>query len=346
MFDRALELALEAVQIDPKDEEAIAVRQTIRMQKQQYQANERAAQRAGAVASTSDKPVVGLTTTAPATNPTTAAATTTDRKFVTTDDIQQIRRKELKPGDNVRVQVPQDVKRNYAARMGIPFAQFNARPPIEQAMAIMKDGDEQMLTQVKVMSDPEAIVEFKRLQGMILNGCATSNCHGSTSDPGNLNLHAAESDPATYTNFYILTQYSKNVNDAGEQGVFSGVSERKLVERGHGEMSLLAQYGLAPAKATLKHPKITKGPAFNGIFKDQEDPRYKRLVDWMNNALSRIEPAYNISYPVHRAAPLGPTTRPATLPSTLPPGTGGARPGARPPAASRPTPPPPTKPAR
>jgi hypothetical protein len=333
MFDKALELALEAVQIDPKDEEAIAVRQTIRMQKQQYQAK----QRAGAVASTSDKPVVARTTTAPAPNPTTTSAPTTngERKFLTPDDIQQIRRKELKPGDNARVQITQDVKRSFAARMGIPFNQFNARPAIDQALAIMKDGDDQMISQIKVTSDPESIVEFKRLQPMVLTGCATSNCHGSISNIGGFMLHVAENDPATYTNFYILTQYSKNVADGGDQGVFSGVSERRLVERAHGERSLLAQYGLAPNKATLKHPKIIKGNAFNGIFRDQEDQRYRRLVDWMNNSLSTIAPTYNINYPVHRAAPAGPTTIPATLPTTLPPGT--ARPPARPPGTTRPT---------
>jgi hypothetical protein len=130
--------------------------------------------------------------------------------------------------------------------------------------------------------------------------------------------------------------------------VFSGVSERKLIERGHGESSLLAQYGLPPSKATLKHPKITKGPGFNGIFRDQEDQRFKRLVEWMNSSLNRIEPTYHINYPVHRAAPLPglTTTEPTTLPSTLPPAPPSTRPGVRPRPSpgERPSTPPSTSP--
>jgi hypothetical protein len=338
MFDKALELALEAVQIEPENNDAIAMRQTIRLQRQQYQS----AQRNPGRGTTSDDqaPPVSVTTTVPTTNPANAGAA--QKRFLSADDIQQIRRKELKVGDNARVQIPQDVKRNYAARMGIPFAQFNQKPPIEQALDIIENGDDEMRAHVKVMSDPESIIEYKRLQGMILTGCATSNCHGgqnNESGAGNLTLHAAENDPATYTNFYILTQYSKNVGDAGEQGIFSGTAERKLVERGRGDSSLLAQYGLAPAKATMRHPKIVKGNAFNGIFRDQEDQRYKRLVEWMNNSLKRIEPTYNIDYPVARAASLAPpTTGPTTLPSELPGAS--TMPGARPtrprPAATRP----------
>jgi hypothetical protein len=60
MFDKALALALEAVQIDPTNEDAIAIRQTVRMQKQQHQSAQRA--------SATQKPVVALTTTAPATS--------------------------------------------------------------------------------------------------------------------------------------------------------------------------------------------------------------------------------------------------------------------------------------
>lgn len=331
MLQPALELALEAVQIDPTDDAAISLRETVRQQQKADKAR-------------TNQPAVGATvlTAPPSTSPATSAATmrgtpgthpttSAQPRYLSADDIQQIRRKELKPGDNARVQIPAEVRKNYASRAGLSFAEFNAKTATEQALAILENGDDRMRAQIKVMSDPEAIIEFKKLQGMIINGCATSNCHGGATggnNGGSLVLHAQENDPATYTNFYILTQYSTNVADAADQGIFGGPTERKLVERGRGDVSLLAQYGLPPAKATFKHPKITKGPAFNGIFRDSDDARFKRLVDWMNNGLNRIEPEYKIDYPVHRVARAAPTTGPATLPTVMPgPATrGGTRP--------------------
>ena len=35
------------------------------------------------------------------------------------------------------------------------------------------------------------------------------------------------------------------------------------VDRGHGDQSLLAQFGLSPAKASAPHPKVA---GYNGIF--------------------------------------------------------------------------------
>ncbi|MBC8107823.1 MAG: hypothetical protein H7Z14_14640 [Anaerolineae bacterium] len=336
MLQPALELALEATQIDPTDDSAISLRETVRQQQK--------ADRARSKLPHDEKPAIGTTvlaaqpatTTSPTTSPATHSTNPAAPRYLTADDIQQIRRKEIKPGDNVRVQIPPDVKKSYAQRMGLSFSEFNSKTAVEQALAILENGDDKMRSQIKVMSDPEAIIEFKKLHGMIINGCATSNCHGSAATGGNLVLLTQENDPASYTNFYILTQYSKNVGDSTDQGIFGGPTERKLVERGRGDTSLLAQYGLPPAKATYKHPKVTKGPAFNGIFRDVDDPRFKRIVEWMNNGLRGIEPEYHIDYPVHRAP------RATTEPSTLPTMTPGSAPGAatrpvRPPATTRPT---------
>ncbi|CAN5713994.1 hypothetical protein BH09PLA1_BH09PLA1_36390 [soil metagenome] len=328
LYDPALELALEAVKLDPQNEDAISLRETIRRQRQADRDRAKAAAVATPDTTPSEEPGAA---TAPSTSPATRAAV--ERKLLTAEDIQQIRRRELKPGDSVRVQIPQDVRRNYASRAGIPFGEFNAKPPIEQALAILENGDDAMRSQVKIMSDPDALIEFKRLQPMILTGCATSNCHGGAS-AGNLMLNPADNEPATYTNFFILTQYSKNVGDTGDQGIFGGVAERKLVERGHGEVSLLAQYGLPPAKATYKHPKVPKGPGLNPMFRDIEEPRFKKLVDWMNYSLNRIEPDYHIDFKVPRAPKVPPSTAPTTAPTAAP---------STPPVAPRPAG---TKPAR
>jgi hypothetical protein len=220
-----------------------------------------------------------------------------ERRYLTAVDIQQIRQQELKGSDNVPVQIPADVRRNYASDSGQEFARFNAKRPVEQALEIIQNGDDKMRQQVRIAGDPEALREFKQVQRAILGGCASSQCHGGPAG-GSFVLFNETSDPATYTNFYILTQYTKKM--AESKGIFGGAAEHKMIERGSGEQSLLAQFSLPPARATLRHPAV-KGN-YNGIFRDTNDRNYKRLVEWMNQALKPIEPQYKINYKLPGAA--------------------------------------------
>jgi hypothetical protein len=131
--------------------------------------------------------------------------------LVTQEDIQKIRRIELKRGDTARVQIPQDVRRNFVARNGLSFAQFNAKPLVEQALEIYEKGDDEMRDKVRVLSDPESIIQFKSHQRNIVQGCATNACHGPQAAAGGFVLYSPDSDPATYTNFYVLTHMAKQV---------------------------------------------------------------------------------------------------------------------------------------
>jgi hypothetical protein len=142
---------------------------------------------------------------------------------------------------------------------------------------------------------------------MILTGCASSNCHGGVHGGGFI-LYNETSDPATYTNFYILAKYTKKIGEG--KGMFSGPAERKMIERGRGEQSILAQFGLPPAKATMRHPPVKTG-VLRPLFRDPEDRTYKRLTDWMNSKLKTLEPQYKIDY----KPPTAPGAAPATQPS-------------------------------
>src|SRR5205823_11483949 len=140
-----------------------------------------------------------------------APAAPGERRLLTADDVQKIRRFELKHGDTARIQIPQEVRRNFVAKNGLNYSQFNSKPAVEQALEILDKGDDDMRDKIRILSDPEAITQFKGLQRNIVQGCATNNCHGPQTQAANFVLYSPDSDPATYTNFYILTHTSKKV---------------------------------------------------------------------------------------------------------------------------------------
>jgi hypothetical protein len=327
-FDLAAQVTDEAIALSPSNQEALTLRETIRQQARL----ERTREAAPPPAPSPPTPPAGAPGRGEATTtPTTGRAV--ERRYLSADDIQQIRRLELKPGDGAKVQIPNEVRRAYATKAGLSFAEFNSRGLVEQALDILDHGDESMKRQVKIASDPEAIVRFKQIQPMILTGCATNACHGSANG-GGLILFPAESDPATYTNFYILTRYGKQLSDGGG-GFFGGSAERKMVERGRGDQSLLAQHGLPESKATYPHPKVKN---YRPMFRDREDSNFKRVAAWMNEALKPIEPEYHIDYPIPgastRTSHPSPTTAPSTTTATTGPST--QRAAATRPATTRP----------
>jgi len=188
------------------------------------------------------------------------------------------------------------------------FAQFNRLSAVQQALAIIERGSDEMRQQVRIATDPSAIIEFKKLQPLILTGCATSGCHGGPGG-GNLTLFSpADTDPLAYTNFYILQKHQQKVEQ--DAAIFGG-GVRRLLDRGHGAESLLASYGLPSSAPELDHP-LVGGRPINAIFRGKDDPRYQQLVRWMNESLKRIEPNYGVEYdaPIP-AKPPAATTSPA-----------------------------------
>jgi hypothetical protein len=225
-----------------------------------------------------------------------------ERKLLSPDQINIIRQQELKPTDNgVRITFQGDVKKAFAESQNMTFAQFNRLPPVQQALAIIERGTEDMRRQVRIASDPSSISEFKKIQPLILSGCATSGCHGGHAG-GDFVLHSpADTDPLVYTNFLILQKYQQQVGQG--EAIFGG-GTRRLIDRGHGDQSLLATYGFSGG-AAIDHPPVG-GRQINSLFRNKDDPRYQQLVRWMNDSLKRIEPNYGIEYGVPRT-----TTRPA-----------------------------------
>ena len=235
-----------------------------------------------------------------------------ERRLLSNGDIETIRRMELQATDTTaRIRFEGDVKKRFADSQNIPFAQFNGQSPTQQAIQILDKGEKSMKEKVHVMSDPQSITEYRgQIQPLVLRNCATSNCHGSVAG-GRFVLYTSQeaNDQVAYTNLYILEKFAMNIKSKGdtESGVFGGKSEKRMVDRGHGEESLLANFGLPTTVADPNHP-LVNGKAIAPIFRGKDDPRYQMILRWMDKSLTQIQPEYGITY----VPPVGATTEPAS----------------------------------
>ncbi len=259
----------------------------------------------------------------PASAPTPASPSTTDpattapnREFtpdkrhfrgMNPDQINIVRQKELQTGDNVRVQFRNNVKKAFVdAQPGMTFRDFSTLTDTAQALQILQRGTDDQKRDVMILSDPTSIQSFgRRLQTAVLQGCATSQCHGGNA-AGNFKLLSGTPDGSTLvTNFYLLMQYrqrNKNVD-----GSVFAPDESQMVDRGHARESLLYQFALPRARATVKHPEVRR---WDGIVTNETDRLATDIETWMNKELAPVAPQYGFDFS------LLPTTQPATEPTT------------------------------
>ncbi len=236
-----------------------------------------------------------------ATSRPTAGLTVRDRKYLDADQINQIRMAELKETDRtVRVRFDAGVEKRYTEYDNVDSRDFAALTPFEKALRILKKGTADMRKDVKIVNDPQSMMEFKtRIAPIVLNGCAAANCHGGI-NAGSFQLFSpANDDAAVYTNFYILTRASATVAE----------TRRKMIDRTYPQNSLLAQFGLPRERADFRHPEVQ---GLTPVFKSMDDPRYRIVVEWLRNSLVAVDPNYHIDYIVPGSG--APTSQPAALP--------------------------------
>lgn len=193
------------------------------------------------------------------------------------EDIYRIRLHELRENDRVRIKYRGDVLDRFVKSMrgvGI-FAEeggevrFRRAPALVQVRYILEniDRDSLLRNDILIESDPLVMSQFRtRIWQIISKGCATASCHGGIKGAGGLRLFSASArrDQVVYTNFYILTRWSR--------------SGRKLMKRDNPEMSLLLQYGLPKGLARLRHSDRVRS---NPIFRNPADGNYKILMAWL-----------------------------------------------------------------
>ncbi|MEI8197663.1 MAG: hypothetical protein WCI73_17345 [Phycisphaerae bacterium] len=157
---------------------------------------------------------------------------------------------------------------------------------LEQVWRIKKSGDLKFMGQIKLDSDPPVLKAFKqKIQPYVLQNCATSGCHGGPTVTANgFHLYGNVgnvSDAQTYTNFYIMTTYSKG--------------EAFMLDRQAPERSLFIQYALVKG-ANFVHPNNDKLTIKNRIT-GPEDLRYKEMTAVVK-AFKLLQPAYGFTYPL------------------------------------------------
>ncbi|HEX2973542.1 MAG TPA: hypothetical protein VHP11_14500, partial [Tepidisphaeraceae bacterium] len=206
-----------------------------------------------------------------------------ERRLLDADQINAIRQGELQESDRVRVRLDGDLRRRYLQQANIEPAKFAVLPDGQKALDILKNGTPEMRRDVRILSDPAPLMRFKlRIQPIVLNGCATINCHGGT-NAGSFQLYnPANNEATTYTNFYILTQYNPQL----------GGAVHRSIDRQQPADSLIAQYGLPRDQAQLAHPSV-QGLA--AVFRGTRDPKYLEVIDWIQS-LTPLAPDYGIVF--------------------------------------------------
>ncbi|MGE5612477.1 MAG: hypothetical protein ACM359_24730 [Bacillota bacterium] len=225
-----------------------------------------------------------------------------ERRVLDADQINAIRQAELKESDRPRVRLDADVRRRYIQQAGLEPAKFALMPDGQKALEILKNGTPEMRRDVRILSDPAPLLRFKtRIQPIVLNGCATANCHGGTS-AGTFQLYnPADNEAATYTNFYILTQYNPRL----------GGAMRRSIDRQQPNESLLIHFGLPREQAQYAHPQ-TQG--WTALFRNTRDPKCLELIDWIQS-LVPLNPEYGIAFALPGG---GPTTQPVAEEKSAP----------------------------
>lgn len=320
LYDQALAEIDKARRIDPNSPEAATLEQTVLAQRRIEKA------RAGNTGTPATPGTTRPPTPAPgAATPGAAAATGDKPRLLTPDDINAIRLMEWRENDTVvpRVTVPAKVRKEFVEAKAYDPGDFASKTPAQQAYFILKEGTPEMKSQIRVTTDPQALIEYRRtVQPLVLNNCATVGCHGGH-NAGRFFLFANNPDreDVAYTNFYILQKYRQTV----------GEREHEMIDRTYPDRSILTQFALAPDAAEIKHPPL-KGQTYKPIAASKSGPGYLAVINWIKS-LQTGEPNYGIEYTLPTSSPKAaeaPQPPPGTATPAAQPKTGTAPKGAGP----------------
>ncbi|MDB5324971.1 MAG: hypothetical protein JWM57_540 [Phycisphaerales bacterium] len=264
--------------------------------------------------------------TTPGTTATPASTATTKPaagwNLLTADQVNRVKQLELRDTETkTRVAFSNNVQKHFydsnprLANEFPSFQAFRSASSVVQAGRIIRDGAPELAKDVKIVNDPEIIADFRNsVQSLILQGCATSQCHGGSGAAAmKFALVSPAAEPAaTYTNFYVLqsTKMSrpggaKPLSQTGGNTVVPDVAF--MIDRIRPDQSALLQFGLSDQYAEMKHPRVR---GYNGIFpRGRDDPKYKAILDFVQK-LTPVQPDYGFDYKLERKGPTTATTQP------------------------------------
>ena len=241
----------------------------------------------------------------------------TAEQTLSEEQINIVRQAELQPGDaNARQKPRIQFRDNLIKRFGdsqknFNYARFNALPDVTKAIYILSEGDAAMRADVRVTSDPPAVLEYLRaVEPFVLNGCATSGCHGGTKAGAFVLYPTPRDEAASYTNFYILNTYAKKEADPAGGAFGGGELTRRLIDRDKPDDSLLLSYILPSNLAKYAHPKVDN---WNGLVDGTNNANFQTIRNWIGDGLGKgaVKDGYGLDFKV----PTGQTATPATTPA-------------------------------
>lgn len=273
-------------------------------------------------------------TTPNGTTPTSHGVWTT----LSADQVNRIKQLELDRGTDQKISVAFDksAKSKYfennpgltVDNQPMDRVSWNKLPPATVAFEIIKNGGE-LAKDVRITSDPSTVAAFRKtIQPIILQGCATANCHGGNNESARKFplINPAVDTASAYSNFLTLTTYkSKASKEISAENVFSPTMNR-MIDRSAPEKSMVLAYGLPQQMTDLKHPPVKN---LTSIFNKggKTDDRYTKVLDWVKS-LDDIEKDndYGFTFVPERTDPMpvpadaAPTTAPApTTPAPVTP---------------------------
>ncbi len=160
-------------------------------------------------------------------------------------------------------------------------ATYYRLPKIEQVQLMLRYAPDQFRDKIVLRFDPERMQTFiRRVQPVVLRGCATADCHGGPSGGGfRLIDGRGISEGVAYANFFLMQVYQKD--------------GFRIINRDQPRKSLLLSYGLpkagGPDAQAYHHPGD-----IDPIFSDERDRDFQLVRDWLES-LAIDRPDYGIS---------------------------------------------------
>jgi hypothetical protein len=244
------------------------------------------------------------------------------------EDIQRLKMEELPldgPAETVRVRFVRKGRQPDLATEVLEELQQRAeyRPEWEEVLArgqayeklqlIVRTTGTEHADRIVIEGDPRVFATFRRrILPLVDKSCARAGCHaGRAARVFRFPAGSLSSDTYAYTTFVLLDQMEAQYGP--------------LLDRNYPEESVLLNY-LLPQRATEKgHPPVGRGPAFQAVIRDLDDPLYMTVLSWIS-ALRLPHPNYGLSYrnpyAAPPAAPAGAgADEPAETPAVSPPTT-------------------------
>lgn len=279
LFDDAIEMIDEALEIEPTNGDALALRPIL----EQLRALDERKRAREATAPRDRQPQDE--------SPDIRAMRILDFPLLSPEEVNLIKVYEVDVADPPRMVINRDtidaLLQRYAGSPGIPTTRagreaFRRLPPAEILQTMFRLGARDLYAEVEVIGNPASMNQFRDAvhAGWLINACATTRCHGGNA-AGRLQLfnRKATNERSFYTNFLILDRYRMETG-------------KPLIDYDAPDRSVLLHMGLAQDDALWPHPEVE---GWKPVFRDRRARNFRRAVEWISS-MYKPRPDYPITY--------------------------------------------------